>query len=33
VEQHVIFYHVTDSEIIVSRVLHGRQDPTGKVEP
>jgi toxin ParE1/3/4 len=31
VERHVIFYHVTDDEIIVGRVLHTSQDAAGKV--
>jgi toxin ParE1/3/4 len=33
VEQHILYYRVTDTKIIVGRVLHVRQDPTGKVEP
>ncbi|MGH2557572.1 MAG: type II toxin-antitoxin system RelE/ParE family toxin [Thermomicrobiales bacterium] len=28
VEQHVIYYHVTDDEIIIGRVLHSSQDET-----
>lgn len=31
IEQHIIYYHVTDTEIVIGRVLHVRQDPTGKV--
>ena len=31
VEQHVVFYYLTDDEIVVDRVLHGNQDATGKV--
>lgn len=30
-EQHVIFYRITENEIVISRVLHGSQDPTSKV--
>jgi toxin ParE1/3/4 len=33
IEQHIIYYHVTDAEIVIGRVLHVRQDPTGKVMP
>jgi toxin ParE1/3/4 len=33
VEQHVVFYHLTDDEVIVVRVLHGNQDAAGKVNP
>ncbi|MEA2524608.1 MAG: toxin ParE1/3/4 [Thermomicrobiales bacterium] len=33
VERHIIFYRVTDDEIVVSRLLHVRQDATGNVEP
>lgn len=33
VAQHVIFYHLTDAEIIIGRVLHTGQDTTGKVMP
>jgi toxin ParE1/3/4 len=33
VEQHVVYYHLTETEIVVTRVLHARQDPAGKVEP
>ena len=33
VEQHVLFSRVTETEIIVSRVLHVRQDVTDKVFP
>ena len=32
-EQHVIFYQITEGEIIVGRVLHVRQEAAGKVEP
>ena len=31
VEQHVIFDHLTDDEVVVGRVLHSSQDATGKV--
>ncbi|HEY7035648.1 MAG TPA: type II toxin-antitoxin system RelE/ParE family toxin [Thermomicrobiales bacterium] len=33
VEQHVVFYYLTDGEVVIDRVLHGSQDPTGKVGP
>jgi toxin ParE1/3/4 len=33
VEEHVIFYYLTDTEVVVDRVLHGSQDATGKVGP
>jgi toxin ParE1/3/4 len=33
VEQHVVYYQVTATEIVVGRVLHFRQDATGKVTP
>ena len=33
IEQHVIFYEVTETEIVVGRVLHVRQDAAGKVKP
>jgi toxin ParE1/3/4 len=33
VEHHVVFYHVVDDEIVVGRILHTSQDPTGKVRP
>jgi toxin ParE1/3/4 len=32
-EQHVIFYRVIGDEIVVGRVLHGSQEPVGKVIP
>jgi len=31
VEQHNVFYRVADDEVVVGRVLHASQDPTGKV--
>ena len=31
--QHVIYYHLDDDQIIVVRLLHGQQDPAGKVAP
>jgi toxin ParE1/3/4 len=31
VEQHVAYYRVMETEIVVSRLLHARQDPTGVV--
>ncbi len=33
VEYHVVFYHLTDNEVVVVRVLHSSQDATGKVRP
>jgi plasmid stabilization system protein ParE len=33
VEQHVVFYYLTDDAVVIDRVLHGSQDPTGKVAP
>lgn len=33
VQRHVAYYRITDDEIIVGRVLHEAQDPTGKVLP
>ena len=33
VERHVVYYRITDDEIIVGRVLHSGQDPSGKVTP
>lgn len=33
VEQHVLYYRVTETEVIIGRVLHVRQDPIGKVTP
>jgi toxin ParE1/3/4 len=33
VEHHIIFYHLTDHEIVVVRILHGNQDATGKITP
>jgi toxin ParE1/3/4 len=32
-EQHVIFYRLTNEEIIIGRVLHHSQDASGKVHP
>jgi toxin ParE1/3/4 len=32
-EQHVIFYRITGNAIIIGRVLHGSQDPIGRVRP
>lgn len=31
VEQHLIYYRPTETEIIVARLLHGRQDAAGMV--
>jgi len=33
VEQHVVFYYLTDDAIVIDRVLHGSQDPTDKLAP
>lgn len=33
VERHVVFYRIAGEQIIVGRVLHGSQDPAGKVTP
>jgi|SRR5215213_9257880 len=33
VQQHIVYYRLTETHIIVGRVLHNRQDPTGKVRP
>jgi toxin ParE1/3/4 len=32
VEHHIIYYHPQESEIVVLRILRGRQDPTDKVK-
>lgn len=32
VGQHIVYYHLAEAEIIVTRVLHTRQDPADKVE-
>ena len=32
VGQHVIYEHVTEAEIVVSRLLHARQDPAARVD-
>ena len=31
INEHVVFYTIADNEIVVLRVLHGNQDPSGKV--
>ena len=31
VEQHVAYYRVTETQIVVGRLLHARQDATGEV--
>ena len=31
VGQRVIYYHVTEPEVVVVRILHGRQDAAGEV--
>lgn len=33
VEQHVIFYYLTDDEIVIDRVLHRSQEASDKVGP
>jgi toxin ParE1/3/4 len=33
VGRHVIFYRIAETEIVVGRVLHQNQEPTGKVRP
>ncbi len=33
VQQHVVFYYLTEEEIIIVRILHSNQDATGKVVP
>src|SRR5262245_50617229 len=33
VEHHLVYYYLTDTEIVVDRVLHSSQDPTDKVTP
>jgi toxin ParE1/3/4 len=33
VEQHVIYYYLTDDEVVVDRVLHSSQDATDKITP
>ncbi len=32
VERHLIYYSVTETELVVSRVLHVNQDSSGKIE-
>jgi toxin ParE1/3/4 len=32
-EHHVVYYHLDGDEIVIGRVLHSSQDPTGKVSP
>jgi toxin ParE1/3/4 len=32
-EQHIVFYLLTNQEVVVVRILHGNQDATGKVNP
>ena len=32
-EQHMIFYRLTEQEIVIVRILHGNQDATGRVVP
>jgi toxin ParE1/3/4 len=31
VEQHIVYYRVTETEIVVGRVLHARQEASGRV--
>jgi toxin ParE1/3/4 len=33
VEQHVVFYYLTDAEVVIVRILHSNQDATGKLDP
>ncbi|MGH2561046.1 MAG: type II toxin-antitoxin system RelE/ParE family toxin [Thermomicrobiales bacterium] len=33
VGQHIVYDHLTETAIVVTRVLHSRQDPSGKLEP
>ena len=33
VEQHILFYRVTEEDVIIGRVLHVRQDATDQVTP
>jgi toxin ParE1/3/4 len=33
VQQHIVYYRLTETHIIVGRILHNRQDPAGKVRP
>jgi len=33
VEQHVVFYYLTDDTIVIDRVLHANQDAAGKIGP
>ena len=33
VEQHVVFYYLTDDEVVIVRILHSNQDATGKLSP
>jgi len=33
VEQHVLFYPLTEEKVIVDRVLHVRQEAAGRVAP
>lgn len=33
VEQHILFYRVTEEEVIVGRLLHVRRDTTDQVTP
>jgi toxin ParE1/3/4 len=33
VEHHIVYYYLTDEEIVIDRVLHGSQDATEKVSP
>jgi toxin ParE1/3/4 len=32
-EHHIIFYRLTDDEVVIVRILHGNQDAAGKVRP
>jgi toxin ParE1/3/4 len=33
IERHVVYYRIAEDEIVVGRILHSSQDPTGKVRP
>src|SRR5688572_5410799 len=33
VQQHNVNYRITDEEIVIGRLPHANQDPTGKVDP
>jgi len=33
VDEHIVYYSVSDDEIVIIRVLHGAQNASGKVTP